>query len=108
MRFMVMKKSRKRSNFHFSMTGIRKGFPANRGLSRRGKNERKERVNKRDPFSVKGQGLGPRGGASPYKTLLSTPQDSMPLFIFLVYSPKDLAQCFYPTIIGNLNNSIVI
>ena len=107
MRFMVMKKSRKRSNFHFSMTGIRKGSLLT-DLSRRGKNERKRRVNKRDPFSVKGQGLGPRGGASPYKTLLSTPQDSMPLFIFLVHSPQDLAQCFYPTIIGNLNTSIVI
>ena len=93
MRFMVVKKSRQRSNFHFSMTGIRKGSLL-AGVSRRGKNERKERVNKRGPFPVKGQGLGPWGGASPYKTLLSTPQDSMPLFIFLVYSPQDLAQCF--------------
>ena len=94
MRFTAGKKSRQRSNFHFSMTEIRKGFPASRGVSRRGENERKERVNKRGPFPVKGQGLGPWGGASPYKTLLSTPQDSMPLFIFLVYSPQDLAQCF--------------
>ena len=96
---MAGKKSRQGSNFHFSMTEIRKGFPVSRGVSRRGKNERKERVNKRDPFSVKnlyikGQGLGPRGGASLYKTLLSTPQDSMTLFLFQVYSPQDLAQCF--------------
>ena len=42
MRFMAVKKSRQRSNFHFSMTGIRKGFPARGGLSQRGKNERKE------------------------------------------------------------------
>ena len=53
MRFMAGKKSRQSSNFYFSMTEIRKGFPASRGVSRRGKNERKERVNKRGPFSVK-------------------------------------------------------
>ena len=42
MHSVAVKKSRKRSNFHFSMTEIRKGFPASRGLSRRDKNERKE------------------------------------------------------------------
>ena len=39
---------------------------------------------------IKGQGVRPRGGASPYKTFLSTPPPGFLVFVFWLYSVLNL------------------
>ena len=56
MRFMVVKKSRKRSNFHFSMTGIRKGSLLAEVSHDEAKMRGRRESTKGVPFLSKGRG----------------------------------------------------
>ena len=56
MRFMVVKKSRKRFNFHFSMTGIRKGSLLTEVSHDEAKMRGRSESTKGIPFLSKGRG----------------------------------------------------